>query len=282
MPLRTIRRMCPLCGGAGGRILFEASDLNARVTRERFSLRRCDCGMAYLDPIPATPAEVYPASYDAHAAPAPKRRKSSRFASVTRRPGRLVDVGCGSGRDLLLLREKGWMVTGVEVSPEAAKRAREAGLDVRVGTLEEAALPAGSADVATLFHVLEHVADPVATAREVARVLAPGGVMLAHVPNFGSLNARLFREHWYELDVPRHVNFFTPRTLKRLVREAGLALRTLKTRAAAGDFRRSLQLKLGANPLRPLEGGLRVAAKMINLFRWGDVIEVVARKQESD
>ncbi len=279
MTIATRRRDCPLCGARGGRVLFEAGDLNAATTPLRFSVVRCACGMAFLDPVPADPAQVYPATYDAHAEAAPRRRKSTRFAAVAKlKPGRLLDLGCGSGRDLLSMREKGWSVRGVEINPEAAARARAAGLDVRTGTVLDAGLEDASADLATLFHVLEHVADPGAVAREVRRVLAPGGLLLAHVPNFAGLNARLFREHWYELDVPRHVNFFTRRSLERMTREAGLEIRTLRTRAAGGDFRRSMALKFGRNPLRPVDSGIRAVGKLASLAGFGDVLEIVAAR----
>jgi SAM-dependent methyltransferase len=277
--MNLIPRSCPLCGGAARRTLFEARDLNAGVAPGVFPVVRCLCGMAYLASIPARPDEGYPPSYDAHAEssiPAAPSRRFDRVAGL--KPGRLVDVGCGSGRDLLALRKAGWAVRGVETSGAAVRRARAAGLDVVEGTLEEARLGPGSADLVTMFHVLEHVSDPVAVAREAGRILAPGGVLLAHLPNFGGLNARLFGEFWYELDAPRHVNFFKVDTARRMVAQAGLRLRHCGTRAAPGDFRRSLRLALGRYPLRPFDGALRIASRMVNLFRWGDVIELIAAR----
>ncbi|MBI4564542.1 MAG: class I SAM-dependent methyltransferase [Planctomycetes bacterium] len=283
MPASPLQRPCPLCGTSRGRILFFATDVNARTTPRRFSVARCPCGMAFLDFVPARPTDFYPSSYAPHAEAPEPRRRSTRFALIEHlRPRRLLDVGCGRGADLLTLKERGWSVRGVETNPLAVERARGAGLDVRQGTLFEAGLESGSADLLTFFHVLEHVPAPLATLLEARRILAPGGLLLVQVPNFRSLNARIFRQHWYELDVPRHLNFFDASTLRRSFARAGFATRLIRTRAPARDFQRSLALAWGRNPLRPFGGIFRAASKTINLFRWGDVLETLAVNRAED
>ena len=276
-------RRCPLCGGAGPRRLFSARDLNARLSDESFTVVRCRCSMAFLSPAPVDPSRHYASDYEPHRdlGDGTRRRKGSqrlrRLELLV--PGRLLDVGCGSGFDLLAMRDRGWQVAGVEMNAQAAGRARAQGLDVRAGGLDEARFPDGAFEAVTLFHVLEHLLDPVAIAREVARVLRPGGVMLAQVPNFGGMGARLFREYWYELDVPRHVNFFTPSTARRLVSGAGLKLASLRWIESAADFNRSLERWTGYRVrLRPMRTLLRQTIRMLNLFRTGDMLEILARK----
>lgn len=137
--------------------------------------------------------------------------------------GTLVDVGCGTGAYLAKMRELGWSVIGVEPSADAALVARnELGLDVRTGTLEEAELCEGCADVVVMRMVLEHVRDPRRTLTEVRRVLKPGGRLLLSVPNAGSLERRLFGRHWFAWELPRHLVHFTPASLKGLLCDAGL------------------------------------------------------------
>lgn len=277
--MNLVSRSCPLCGGPQRRTLFDARDTNGGSDGPAFPVVGCRCGMAYLGSIPARPADFYPPTYDAHAEATLPAAPSRRFDRVIGlRPGRVVDVGCGSGRDLMTLRQAGWTVKGVESNPDAVRRARAAGLDVLEGTIEEARLSPGSADLVTMFHVLEHVPAPVALAREVGRILSPTGVLLVHVPNFGGLNARLFRKFWYELDAPRHVNFFTIETARRMLAQAGLRLRHAGTRPAPGDFRRSLELAIGWNPLRHFKGPIRICAWAASAFRWGDVIELIATR----
>ena len=87
--------------------------------------------------------------------------------------------------------------------------------------LEEVELPEHAFDVAVLWHVLEHLADP-ATALERARGwLAPDGRLLVGVPNIDSLQARLGGSRWFQLDPQRHLVHFTPRGLGRLLERTG-------------------------------------------------------------
>lgn len=151
------------------------------------------------------------------------------FGFVPTRPGgRALDVGCGTGAALSDARRLGWEVHGVEPSAAAAEIARATlGPVVVTGTLEEAGYPDAHFDVVALFHVLEHLPDPVGTLREVARVLRPGGLALLAVPNHRSLAAFAFRSRWFPWEVPRHLYHFSPRTLAALLARAG-ALRLVR------------------------------------------------------
>lgn len=128
----------------------------------------------------------------------------------------LLDVGCGSGTFLNACRKAGFRVRGLEGSPTAVEHARRVyALDVREGDLLSADL-GGPYDVVTLFHVLEHVADP---RRLLERVRCK--YLMVQVPNGASLQARLFGLHWYGLDPDRHLFHFTDASLKGLVSECG-------------------------------------------------------------
>lgn len=147
--------------------------------------------------------------------------------------GRLLDVGCSYGAFLELARERGWRVSGVELSRKAADYSeRERGLDVFRGILEEAALPGERFDVVTLWDVVEHLDDPVRTLAEVHRVLAPGGTLVLFTINQRSLISRvghlLYRasldrfERLPTLLYDIHHNFFFDRsTLAAALRRAG-------------------------------------------------------------
>ncbi len=140
------------------------------------------------------------------------------------RPGaRLLDIGCGRGDFLLACRQRGWTVTGVEQSQSPAMAAAVAsGIDV-YGPEELDRLPTGGFDVVTLWHVLEHLADPRATLATVRRLLRPNGAVLIEVPNFGSWQARLGGPVWFHLDVPRHLYQFDQASLHDLLRRCGFA-----------------------------------------------------------
>jgi SAM-dependent methyltransferase len=105
---------------------------------------------------------------------------------------------------------------------------------VKVGRLEEMGCPDGSFDVVTMNHVIEHVFDPVATLREICRILRPGGTMVAVTPNADSLGLRTYGPNWRGLEPPRHIQVFSSQALEAAARKAGLdSIRVYSTAANA-------------------------------------------------
>lgn len=135
--------------------------------------------------------------------------------------GRYLDVGCGSGGALGVARALGWRTAGIEPDAAAAARARRFADELWVGDVRDAPFAPGRFDLVTGFHVLEHVPDPVGTARRMLQWLAPGGLLVVEVPNAGGLGASLFGRAWSGLELPRHLSHFTPGTLARTLEQAG-------------------------------------------------------------
>jgi SAM-dependent methyltransferase/4-amino-4-deoxy-L-arabinose transferase-like glycosyltransferase len=215
------------------RVLFTARDY---ITGSLFEIDRCHaCGLVRTVPQPPSSqlGRYYPPGYYGlnQRYPRPLEWLLERLYAARARafssaagggPGRVVDIGCGRGQLLNQLRALGWKTTGTELSEESARYARDVlGLDVRVGEIQELSLE-GSYDLVIMWHVLEHVRDPGRALQEVARILAPGGVVVVAVPNFSSWEARLGRSGWFHLDVPRHLNHFTPSSLAGLLGQAQL------------------------------------------------------------
>ena len=150
-------------------------------------------------------------------------------------PGRLLEVGCAGGWLLKQARERGWAAQGVELSAEAAARAHALGLDVHVGDLATARLPADRFDLVYMGDVLEHVPDCRATLAEVTRVLKPGGWLYLRGPITTHSLARSLALAAYRLagreivlhEPPYHLWEFTPRPLGRLARAVGLEVRRM-------------------------------------------------------
>jgi len=152
--------------------------------------------------------------------------RGSRLAPA---PGDLIDVGCGDGRFLLAMQQRGWRVTGSETDPVAADLARRrTGATILEEPLEAMSLPEASYDLVSLLHVLEHVPDPRATLTICHRLLRPGGALLLDLPNAGSPEASLFGANWYHLDLPRHLWGFTPQSLVRLTEEIGFTVESVR------------------------------------------------------
>lgn len=141
----------------------------------------------------------------------------------------LLDVGCGSGALLGLMKKRGYRVMGVDFSSEAAAVAQdENGVQVVVGSLHDAALPEASFDIVTLFHVMEHVTNPRDILQEVVRILRPGAAVVLQVPNIDSWQFRIFGAKWYGLDIPRHVIDYSSDAILRLLSETGFAVNRIR------------------------------------------------------
>jgi SAM-dependent methyltransferase len=127
---------------------------------------------------------------------------------------RILDAGCGSGRNMLDLARHG-TVTGVELSPASAAlaRARQAG-EVYEGSVLEMPFPDGSFDLAVSLDVIEHLEDDLSALRELRRAVAPGGALLLTVPAYQWL--------WSGHDVINHHHRrYTRRSLQRVAEQAG-------------------------------------------------------------
>ncbi len=168
--------------------------------------------------------------------------------------GRLLDVGCGAGDFLAQMRDLGWEVRGVEPDPAAVRVARSHfGLDVTCQTLEEARFPAERFDVITLGHVIEHLPDPIGTLRECRRVLTPTGRLVIVTPNVDSLGHYFFGAFWRGLEVPRHLQLYSPSTLQRSAERAGLRVSVLRTTANSARWMLAASREL--RRLKRLPGG---------------------------
>lgn len=144
----------------------------------------------------------------------------ARFAP-SRRTGRLLDVGFGVGDLLDASRRAGWTVTGVELACAAVERARRRGIDAFHGTLAEARFDAASFDVVIASEIVEHVTHVEPLLVDIARVLRPGGLLWATTPHARGISARVLGMSWSVVDPPSHVQLFSIRGLRELLRRSG-------------------------------------------------------------
>lgn len=157
-----------------------------------------------------------------------------RYTAATEKgQGRLLDVGCGDGQSLEILADLGWVVSGVEVDPSAVEVARSRGLDVRHGTLADAAFAEDTFDVVTSSHVIEHVHDPADFLAQSRRVLRPGGRLVTVTPNARAMLLGRHGSSWLALDPPRHLLLFTSSSLEALARATGFREVSVRSTARA-------------------------------------------------
>lgn len=231
---------CPIgCAPADDPIL-KGRDRLHRLPGEFMVVRCRACGLIRTTPRPTLDSMgyYYPDAYGPYAStrvgpiaaesagPAWKRLLRRALEPKTHllppiRPGRMLEIGCGSGSFLHRMAGQGWEVAGLEVSPEPAGEARRLGYPVHTGALETAPDPERSYDLVVSWMVLEHLHDPIPALRKVARWCTPNAWLAVSVPDAGGLEFRLFGDSWYALDVPRHLFHYTPGTLALVLRQAG-------------------------------------------------------------
>lgn len=241
-----VAMQCEVCGGSESRPAISGSDRLMGVPGQ-FAMRRClTCGAFGQFPMPSPDRvmEFYPLDYGPYQSggvlakfgtESGLRRRLRHVQSIHQEAGALLDVGCATGLFLERMTRRGWQVTGVEINPAIAQRARDAfGLLVHTGSVESAGLPDAAFDLVTLWDVLEHVPSPRQTLREIGRVLRPGGWLVFRVPNPESVGARIFGRFWAGWDMPRHL-WIAPRSaLDNALTSAGFRL--ARTSASTGRF----------------------------------------------
>lgn len=153
-------------------------------------------------------------------------------------PRKLLEIGSGNGTNLEILRNHGHAVEGIDPDPDAVRVTREAEFETHLGTAED--LPGKVSGrrfgCVAMMHVLEHCLEPDRAIRNAAGLLADDGLLVIEVPNNACLGAREFGAAWHWLDVPRHLNFFTERSLVQLVESHGLIVQKVEYRGYARQF----------------------------------------------
>jgi SAM-dependent methyltransferase len=234
---------CPVCACERFSLHAVGFDYELRTCRNPWRFVRCEgCSHVWLNPRPAigTLAAIYPPHYYAYhytekvsplALRIKNRLDSGKFAGLLkalgRAPGAFVDIGCGDGRYLRFAERAGVPKSrdyGLELDAKVVEKLNAQGYVGLCERVEDCrTIPRASIDLATMFHVIEHVDDPRAVVRTVADWLAPGGIFAVETPNIDSLDARLFGgTYWGGYHIPRHWNMFSPPTLSRLLTDAGL------------------------------------------------------------
>jgi 2-polyprenyl-3-methyl-5-hydroxy-6-metoxy-1,4-benzoquinol methylase len=148
----------------------------------------------------------------------------------------LLDVGCSSGYFLDVASQLGFDAEGVEPGERAVQTAREAGLTVYSGCLEDMALPEQSFDAITMFEVIEHLKDARDTAKRCNRLLRPGGILVIGTANTASWTFMAMKSRWEYLHIDKHgghVSFFNPASMKMLAQRTGFVVGKIETRSVS-------------------------------------------------
>ena len=273
---------CALCGGDAFSLAYDCG---------AFSFVRCRrCGLLQQNPqsLPSSIAARYDEAYlryeeknqyayrdlellaladlglDAAAAPLFARARGAAAAGSAR--PRVLDIGCATGALLAALRDSGWEPQGVEISKAQADYGEaHHGLPIFAGSVEAAAFPSALFDLVHASHLIEHLNSPASFLDEVARILAPGGLIVLTTPNVDGFQARLLGPRWRSA-IYDHLYLFSLRTLRELLEAKGFVV----VRSATwGGWARGLRPAI-------IKGPMDALAKRCG---FGDVMAILARRE---
>jgi 2-polyprenyl-3-methyl-5-hydroxy-6-metoxy-1,4-benzoquinol methylase len=247
-----------------------------------YELHRCDaCGLVWDAPMPGEAelaraySQAYYSSTEAKFNPLiegwTRYSGRKRAQALLRRHGRdtsgirVLDVGCGRGVLLQGFREEGADALGIERGGSGFEEIE----GIEALSLDDLLASGRTFDVIVIWHVLEHLPDPQESLVKCRQLLASGGSLFVEVPNFGSLQAKLFGARWFHLDLPRHLFHFTPATLAAALRKAVFSVKSKATFSIDQNLYGFLQSALNCLPFLPanhLYGLLRSKLSIVTLL----------------
>jgi SAM-dependent methyltransferase len=228
---------CRLCGGRRLRLYY------AQGNDGRFRYYRCsDCALVNYDLAAGLDQAQYTAEFTDPTDDRIRKNldKDASFAFLRRYvpgPGRLLDIGCGTGRLLHLAQRAGWQVKGLELSPQMAGYVRERlGVEVLAGDFlqfDPAPADREAYDVVCLRHVLEHLPDSIGAMRRIRALTRPRGHFLVEMPNVEALAKKwqrlvvglgLHRRRFPAAFIAGHCNEFCRQSFEFLLAKTGFRL----------------------------------------------------------
>ncbi len=194
-------------------------------------------------------------------------------------PGRCLDFGCAVGAMVKAAQDCGWEAIGYERSQWAARYGREhLGVQIVTGDGQLNQFEPSSFDLITMWDVVEHLEHPREVIGLASRWLKPSGWLAVNTVDGGSWGARLAGQRWRHLGPPRHLQYFTRRSLRYLLREQGFWIRRQR---GNGVF---LEARTRQRTLGPVGGCIEAGVtqwrlrKFVDLLHLRDEVEMLARK----
>ena len=239
---------CCVCGSTNASLIGKGEDFEYHTSADTFFAMQCNsCNLVYLDPRPAASEfeTIYPPTY--HAFDFSKKefgfvynvrcrleaRRSLNRCRHLKDDARILDVGCGDGFHLGLLRQYGnktWKLEGVDLDQKAVKAATKAGLDVHLGRVQDVNLPENSYDMVFMIQTIEHLEDPPQVLKTIFKLLRKGGQLIIVTDNTDSIDFNWFKNgHWGGYHFPRHFNLFNRNSLTKLALDIGYDIKDLTT-----------------------------------------------------
>jgi SAM-dependent methyltransferase len=208
--------ICSICNNLMKPFINNAQDPESK---EIFLILQCtQCALEKTYPQPLQIESYYNKQYHGNRHGFTARlcmQRRLRWLNQSHEKGRLLDIGCGDGAFLQAAKQKGWEVYGTEINTMICKNT-----DITICTHLDDMQAYAPFKVITLWHSLEHLADPAKIISHINGLLASDGTLFIAVPNAQGWQARLFGKNWLHRDVPRHLYHFSPYSLSYLLSSA--------------------------------------------------------------
>lgn len=294
---------CNLCNKDNFKVLFETKDYNYNYPGD-FKIVKCNnCGLVFLNPRPIDISQFYPddylestenwkekEKYQLKEQQIRKIEKMKKICKLKNGKNKILDIGCGRGEFLYYLKEKGWECYGVEKQKSGVLYGRENfKLNIFEGDLLNINFSAQNFDIITLWHVIEHLYYPNETLKEINRILKPKGILIMSLPNIDSFQTKISKDKSYHLDVPRHLFFFSPQTIKMMLEKTGFKIFYISFFEGGENNSRTLRLsirrkyKIFQMKIRFLDmllyRGSIVLENLAKICKIGGTFEIYAKKE---
>lgn len=150
----------------------------------------------------------------------------------------VLDIGSGAGKMMAWLGRIGHRPVGIEPDPSALSRAPDFPHPVYDGSADHIpeALAGRKFDAILMVHVIEHVGDPDLVFGNLRKLLRAGGRIYLETPNTECLDFRLSGHSWPHLDIPRHLVFWSAKSLSKMATKHGFGVERVSHIGYARQF----------------------------------------------
>jgi ubiquinone/menaquinone biosynthesis C-methylase UbiE len=306
--------ICPVCKSPEILFNFEINDYYCNLPG-KFDMYYCNSCTAYFQNPFVSTSEIkdyYPPTYYAHNPIQSEIKRRSRFFNpffiwnvlwdrwnkgnsyarflCKNKSGNFLDVGCGNGLYLKKMKELNPKMKMFGNDPYSSIPHHEfelAGISFKKKRVEEAKYPSNFFDYISLNHVLEHIAEPHVTIKEIYRILKKTGILFLGIPNSKSFSRMIFKKYWIGFDAPRHYISYNKKSLNHLFLMHGMQIDKIIYNSNANHLRLSLMFSILKK--RPTDANWKQkwfrniflaifnpCIKVINLLKIGDsfILEV--------
>lgn len=232
--------VCTTCDSDDYRQIGQSPDFEYFSSADEYRIVECrQCGTIYINPRPVDseltviyPPEYIPYQFNRHLGSLMaklrdlvQKQKVKVIAKYAKKDDLVVDVGCGGGGLLYLVKKYGdpsWRLQGIDISESVLTNVRQMKIGALTGRFEIMDLPKNQADIIIMNQVIEHLDNPAAVIVKSYEYLKLGGYLIIETPSTVSWDAKLFiRRYWGGWHIPRHWYLFNQNNLSVLLEKNG-------------------------------------------------------------